>query len=269
MEKRAWSWLQSGLAETLSPTWHVWQQVHLIWDQRLDCSWGRALHRWVRPQYYLGGMESTAESYSGTKSGCKRGLYWAKPTHLMIWPWLLCPLLLAPLILPSAAATGAASWFSLKGPSPGRGPLSRTRPPPLFLALYSQAWQPCLPAGFSSKVSPCEKPPLCAPGHCPLPAVLLAHPRGLLCVPFSPLLTHHHHLVFNIGGRDPVGLWPAGPSVSGHSAVERLQRKSRCSSPICYCRRMNAFELWCWEKTLESPLGCKEIQPVHPKGNQY
>ena len=22
------------------------------------------------------------------------------------------------------------------------------------------------------------------------------------------------------------------------------------------------------EKTLESPLGCKEIQPVHPKGNQ-
>ena len=30
---------------------------------------------------------------------------------------------------------------------------------------------------------------------------------------------------------------------------------------------------WCfwtvvWEKTLESPLDCKEIQPVHPKGNQ-
>ena len=23
------------------------------------------------------------------------------------------------------------------------------------------------------------------------------------------------------------------------------------------------------EKTLESPLECKEIQPVHPKGNQY
>ena len=22
------------------------------------------------------------------------------------------------------------------------------------------------------------------------------------------------------------------------------------------------------EKTLESPLGCKEIQPVHPKGDQ-
>ena len=23
------------------------------------------------------------------------------------------------------------------------------------------------------------------------------------------------------------------------------------------------------EMTLESPLGCKEIQPVHPKGNQF
>ena len=23
-----------------------------------------------------------------------------------------------------------------------------------------------------------------------------------------------------------------------------------------------------WEKTLESPLDCKEIQPVHPKGDQ-
>ena len=31
-------------------------------------------------------------------------------------------------------------------------------------------------------------------------------------------------------------------------------------------RRIDAFELWCW-KTLENPLDCKEIQPVHPKGN--
>ena len=34
------------------------------------------------------------------------------------------------------------------------------------------------------------------------------------------------------------------------------------------CRKIDAFELWCWEKTLESPLDCKEIQPVHPKGDQ-
>ena len=31
--------------------------------------------------------------------------------------------------------------------------------------------------------------------------------------------------------------------------------------------RSGAFEL-VLEKTLESPLGCKEIQPVHPKGDQ-
>ena len=31
-------------------------------------------------------------------------------------------------------------------------------------------------------------------------------------------------------------------------------------------RRIDAFELRCW-KTLENPLDCKEIQPVHPKGN--
>ena len=35
-----------------------------------------------------------------------------------------------------------------------------------------------------------------------------------------------------------------------------------------------ALKNWCiWtvvlEKTLESPLDCKEIQPVHPKGNQF
>ena len=33
-------------------------------------------------------------------------------------------------------------------------------------------------------------------------------------------------------------------------------------------RRIDAFELWCWGKTLESPLDCKEIQPAHPKGDQ-
>ena len=31
-------------------------------------------------------------------------------------------------------------------------------------------------------------------------------------------------------------------------------------------RRIDVFELWL-EKTLESPLDCKEIQPVHSKGN--
>ena len=33
-------------------------------------------------------------------------------------------------------------------------------------------------------------------------------------------------------------------------------------------QRIDAFELTCWTN-LESPLDCKEIQPVHPKGNQF
>ena len=33
-------------------------------------------------------------------------------------------------------------------------------------------------------------------------------------------------------------------------------------------QRIDAFELWCWRKTPESPLDCKEIQPVHSKGDQ-
>ena len=32
-------------------------------------------------------------------------------------------------------------------------------------------------------------------------------------------------------------------------------------------QRIDAFELWCW-RTLESPLDCKEIQLVHPKGDK-
>ena len=31
---------------------------------------------------------------------------------------------------------------------------------------------------------------------------------------------------------------------------------------------MDAVELWCWEKTPESPLDCKEIRLVNPKGNK-
>ena len=32
-------------------------------------------------------------------------------------------------------------------------------------------------------------------------------------------------------------------------------------------QRIDAFELWCWRRLL-SPLDYKEIQPVHPKGDQ-
>ena len=33
------------------------------------------------------------------------------------------------------------------------------------------------------------------------------------------------------------------------------------------CQRIDTFELWCWRRLL-SPLDCKEIQPVHPKGDE-
>ena len=33
-------------------------------------------------------------------------------------------------------------------------------------------------------------------------------------------------------------------------------------------QRIDAFELMVLEKTLERPLDCKEIQPVHPKGSE-
>ena len=33
-------------------------------------------------------------------------------------------------------------------------------------------------------------------------------------------------------------------------------------------QRIDALELWCWRRLFESRLDCKEIQPVHPKGDQ-
>ena len=32
-------------------------------------------------------------------------------------------------------------------------------------------------------------------------------------------------------------------------------------------QRVDAFELWCWRRLLRVP--CKEIQPVHPKGDLF
>ena len=33
--------------------------------------------------------------------------------------------------------------------------------------------------------------------------------------------------------------------------------------------RIDACELWCWRRLFESPLDCKEIQPVHPKDQPW
>ena len=57
-----------------------------------------------------------------------------------------------------------------------------------------------------------------------------------------------------------------------------FSQKYGCSSShVCMweldCKESWTLKHWCFwtvvlEKTLESPLDCKEIQPVHPKGNQ-
>ena len=46
-----------------------------------------------------------------------------------------------------------------------------------------------------------------------------------------------------------------------------MYRCKSCTIKKAECWRIDAFELWCW-RTLESPLDCKEIKPVNPKGNQ-
>ena len=33
-------------------------------------------------------------------------------------------------------------------------------------------------------------------------------------------------------------------------------------------RRIDVFELWCWRRLLRVPWTAKEIQPIHPKGDQ-
>ena len=52
----------------------------------------------------------------------------------------------------------------------------------------------------------------------------------------------------------------------------RLSRTPKKGCPIHH-KESQVLKNWCYwtavlEKTLESPLDCKEIQPVHPKGNQ-
>ena len=41
-----------------------------------------------------------------------------------------------------------------------------------------------------------------------------------------------------------------------------------CTIKKAECQKIDAFKLWCWGRLLKSLLDCKEIQPVHSKGNQ-
>ena len=73
--------------------------------------------------------------------------------------------------------------------------------------------------------------------------------------------------------------WPASWEICMQVRKQQLEldmeqqtgSKSGCENwtiKKAECQRIDAFELWCW-KTLESPLDCKEIKPVNPKGNQF
>ena len=53
----------------------------------------------------------------------------------------------------------------------------------------------------------------------------------------------------------------------GHSLLVYPVVTCKCESwtmKKAECRSIDAFELWCWRRLLD----CKEIQPVHPKGDQ-
>ena len=58
-----------------------------------------------------------------------------------------------------------------------------------------------------------------------------------------------------------------------NSVFKSIQPKTQVWMWELDCEESWALKNWCFwtvvlEKTLESPLDCKEIQPVHPKGNQ-
>ena len=59
-----------------------------------------------------------------------------------------------------------------------------------------------------------------------------------------------------------------GPSSQSYGFSSSHVRMWELDYKEADCRRIDAFELWCWRRLFESPLDCKEIQPVHPKGNQ-
>ena len=50
--------------------------------------------------------------------------------------------------------------------------------------------------------------------------------------------------------------------------LDSVLKGSDITSVILHHWRIYAFVIMVLEKTLGSPLGCKEIQPVHPKGDQ-
>ena len=96
------------------------------------------------------------------------------------------------------------------------------------------------------------------------------------------MATHSSILAWRIQGtEEPGGLPSMGSHRVGHdwSDLAAAAVKAMVFPVVMYgCESLDhkkswVLKNWCFwtgmlEKTLESPLGCKEIKPIHPKGNQ-
>ena len=59
-----------------------------------------------------------------------------------------------------------------------------------------------------------------------------------------------------------------GPSSWGYGFSSSQYRCENWIIKKAEHQRIDAFEMWCWGRCLQSPLDSEEIQPVHPKGDQ-
>ena len=88
------------------------------------------------------------------------------------------------------------------------------------------------------------------------------------------MATHSSVLAWRIPGTgEPGGL----PSMGSHRVGHDWSNLAAAAAAVCMWelehKESRAAKNWCFwtvvlEKTLESPLDCKEVQPVNPKGNQ-
>ena len=77
------------------------------------------------------------------------------------------------------------------------------------------------------------------------------------------MATHSSILVWKISRtEEPGGLY----NPWGYKELDMTERLNNNNNKGSTWGRLG-FELWCWRR-LESPLDCKEIQPVHPEGDQ-
>ena len=121
---------------------------------------------------------------------------------------------------------------------------------------------------FSSVAQSC--PTLCNPMNHSTPGLPVYHQLP----EFTQ--THVHWVNDAIQPSHPLSsLSPPAPNPSQHQSLFQWVSSSHEVAKILEldCEESWAPKKWCFwtvvlEKTLESPLDCKEIQPVHPEGDQ-